>query len=111
MGASTDEINRQINETRDHIDQNLGVLERRAASNLVRYGRVAAVVLGVVSVAGVGLLIYRRMNRPSRREKLQSMLVEAVRDLPDSLRNIPDEMRARLKKPLPSVKVAVPAYD
>jgi hypothetical protein len=62
MGASADEIDRQINETRDHIDQNLGVLEKRAASNAMRYGRIAAVVLGVVIVAGAGVLIYRRMN-------------------------------------------------
>ena len=107
MGASTDEIDRQINETRDHIDQNLGVLEKRAASKAMRYGRIAAVVLGVVSAAGVGVLIYRRMNRPSRREQLQSMLIEALRDLPDSLRELPDEVTSRLKRPLPSIKVVV----
>ena len=107
MGASTDEIDRQINETRDHIDQNLGVLEKRAASNAMRYGRIAAVVLGLVTVAGAGVLIYRRMNRPSRREQLQSMLLEALRDLPGSLRDLPDEVTSRLKKPLPSVKVVV----
>jgi hypothetical protein len=109
MGASTDEIDRQINETRDHIDQNLGVLEKRAASNAMRYGRIAAAVLGVVSAAAVGVLIYRRMNRPSRREQLQSMVIEAMRNLPDSLRDLPDEVTSRLKKPLPTVKVV--AYD
>ena len=107
MGASADEIDRQINETRDHIDQNLGVLEKRAASNAMRYGRIAAVVLGVVTVAGAGVLIYRRMNRASRREQLQGMLLEALRDLPGSLRDLPDEVTSRLKRPLPSVKVVV----
>jgi hypothetical protein len=107
MGASTDEIGRQINETRDHIDENLGVLERRAASNAMRYGRVAAVVLGVVAVAGAGVLIYRRVNRPSRRERLQGMLIEALKELPDTLRDLPDEVTARLKKPLPSIQVGV----
>ena len=107
MGASADEIDRQINETREHIDQNLGVLEKRAASNAMRYGRLAAIVLGVVTVAGAGVLIYRRMNRPSKREHLQSMLLEALRDLPGSLRDLPDEVTARLKTPLPSIKVVV----
>jgi len=107
MGASADEIDRQINETRDHIDQNLGVLEKRAASNAMRYGRIAAVVLVVATVAGAGVLVYRRMNRPSRREQLQSMLLEALRDLPGSLRDLPDEVTSRLKKPLPSVRVVV----
>ena len=111
MGASADEIDRQITETRDHIDENLGVLEKRAASNAMRYGRIAAVVVGVVAVAGAGVLIYRRMNRPSRREQLQSTLIQALRDLPDTLRDLPDEMTTRLKRSLPSVKVVVSGDD
>jgi len=111
MGSSADEIDRQISETRAHIDHNLRVLEKRAASNAMRYGRIAAVVLGVVSVAGVGVLIYRRMNRQSRSERLQSMLIEALRDLPSSLRDLPDEVMSRLKKQLPSVKVVVNGTD
>ena len=111
MGASADEIDRQINETRDHIDENLGVLEKRAASNAMRYGRIAAVVIGVIAVAGAGVVIYRRMNRPSRREQLQSTLIQALRDLPDTLRDLPDEMTTRLKRPLPSVKVVVNGDD
>jgi hypothetical protein len=111
MGASADEIDRQINETRDHIDQNLGVLEQRAASNAMRYGRLAAAALGVLAVAGAGVLIYRRFNRLSRREKLQSMLIEALKDLPDTLRDLPDEVTSRLKKPLPSFKLVVNTED
>jgi hypothetical protein len=107
MGAAADEIDRQIDETRDHIDANLGVLEQRAASNAKRYGRVAAVVLGVVAVAGAGVLIYRRINRPSRRDRLQGMLIAALKDLPDSLRDLPDEVKSRLKKPLPSIQVVI----
>lgn len=98
MGASDDEIDRQIRETRDHMDQNLDDLEQQAASSAVRYGRIAAVVLGVAAVAVAGVLIYRRMNRPARREQLQSMLLEALKDLPDSLRDLPEEMTTRLKK-------------
>jgi hypothetical protein len=107
MGPSEDEIDRQIKATREHIDENLGVLEERAASNATHYGRIAAIVVGVVVVAGAGALIYRRMNRRNRREQLQSMLVEAFKDLPDSLLELPDEVMTRLKRPLPSVKVVV----
>ena len=107
MGASADEIDRQIKETREHIDENLGLLEQRAASNAVRYGKMAAVIIGVVAVTGAGVLIYRRVNRPTRTEQLRSMLVEALKDLPDSLRELPDEVATRLKKPLPSIKVVV----
>ena len=109
MGASSDEIDRQIKETREHIDENLGVLEQRAASNAVRYGKIAAVAVGIVAVAGAGVLIYRRMNGPTRREQLRSMVIEALKDLPDSLRDLPDEVSARFEKGLPSIKVVVNA--
>ena len=111
MGAAADEIDRQIIETRDHIDENLGVLGRRTVSDAVRYGRLAAIVFGVVAVAGAGVLIYRRINRPSRRDQLQGMLIQALKELPDSLRAMPDEVTTRLKKPLPSIRVEVNGGD
>jgi hypothetical protein len=107
MGSSEDEIDRQIKEAREHIDENLGVLEERAASNAVRFAKIAAVIVGVVAVAGAGVLIYRRMNRRTRTEQLRSMLVDALRDLPDSLRDLPDEVSTRLKRSLPTIKVVV----
>ena len=107
MGASADEIDRQIKETREHIDENLGVLERRAASNAVRYGRIAALIVGVAAVSVAGVLIYRRINRPTRTQQLRSKVIEAFKDLPDSLRDLPDDVSARLKRPLPSIKVVV----
>ncbi len=101
MGASEDEINRQKKETRDRRDQDLDDLEERAESSALRFGRIAAVVLGMAAVAVAGVLIYRRINRPTRREQLQNMLIEMVKDLPDSLRDLPGEVTARLKKTLP----------
>jgi hypothetical protein len=111
MGNDADEIDRQVNETRVQRDENLGEREQRAASNAMRYGRIAAVVLGVAAVAGVGVLIYRRMNRPTRREQLRRMLIEALKDLPDSLRDLPEEVTDRLKKSLSSVTVVVNRDD
>ncbi len=104
MGSSEDEIDRQMNEAREQIDENL---DRRAPSNAARYAKVAAVIVGVAVVAGAGVLVYRRMNRRTRTERLRSMVVEALRDLPDSLRDLPDEVSRRLKKSLPSIKVVV----
>jgi hypothetical protein len=111
MGASADEIERQIKETREQIDEDLGVLEHRALSSALRYGKIAAVIVGVVAVAGVGVLIYRRVHRPTRPDQLRSLLIEAFKDLPGSLHDLPDEISARLKKPLPSIKVAVNADE
>src|SRR5207237_8316 len=50
MGASAREIERQIMETRERMDDNLNELEGRAASNAVRYGRIAAIVVAAVAV-------------------------------------------------------------
>jgi hypothetical protein len=107
MGAAADEIDRQIKETREHIDANLGTLERRAATKATRYGRIAAVVLGMAVVAGSGVLIYRRLRHPSRTEQLRSTVLQVLKDLPDSLRDLPGEVSTRLKRPLPSIKVEV----
>jgi hypothetical protein len=107
MGPSKDEIDGRISETREHADENLGVPEQQAEWNGARYGKIAAVVVGAAAVAIVGVLIYRRMKRPSRREQLGRMLVEALEDLPDMLRELPDEIVGRIKKPLPSIKVVV----
>jgi hypothetical protein len=111
MGPSSDEIDRQIKETRQHMDEDLEALDERDASNAMRYGRIAAVVVGVAVVAGAGWLIYRRINRPTRRERLQSLVIEALKDLPDSLRELPDEVATRFKKPMPSIKVIVNGQD
>ena len=109
MGASDDEIDRQIKAIRDD-----SVMEDPAASNAARYGRIAAVVVSVVVVAGVGVLIYRRVNRRNKRQELQRRLMQALKDIPDSLPDFPnslrelaDEVKARLVKPLPSFKVVV----
>jgi uncharacterized membrane protein YccC len=100
MGASANEIDRQIKETRDRMDENLGELEERATSNVVRYGRVAAVALGVVVAGSVAFVLYRRFRKLTLKDRLQGMSVESLRDLAD-------EMAARLKKPLPSVTFTV----
>ena len=100
MGASAREIERQIKETRDRMDTNLTQLEGRAASNAKRYGRIAAMVAGVAVVAGVGLLIYRRMRRPTLRDRIDDLSVE-------NLRSLAREVSGRLKDRLPSVTVRV----
>jgi hypothetical protein len=103
MGPSKDEIDRRIRATREDADENLGLPDEQEESNAVPYGKIAAVVVGAAAVAIGGVLVYRRVNRPARREQLRRMLVEALEDLPDTLRELPDEVARRIKKPLPSI--------
>ncbi|TMD41907.1 MAG: hypothetical protein E6I81_00295 [Chloroflexi bacterium] len=100
MGASAREIERQIKETRDRMDGNLTELEGRAVSNAARYGRLAAIGLGVFVVGGGVFLIYRRMRKPTLRDRLDGLSIEKLRSLAGGL-------SGRLKDELPSVTVTV----
>ena len=87
MGAKADEIDREISATRDHVDQNLAILERRAMKGARRYGSMAAIglVTGVL-VAGAAFLIYRAVRKPAMAERLRGMMPNALGELPDSVR-------------------------
>jgi hypothetical protein len=100
MGASAREIERQIKETRDRMDDNLTRLEGRASFGAARYGRIAAIVLGVVAVGGAAYFIYRRTRRPTLRDRLDDLSI-------DNLRSLLAEASDRLKEQLPSVTLRV----
>jgi hypothetical protein len=100
MGASAREIEQQIKETRARMDQDLSVLENRAASGAVRYGTIAAIVVVAAAAAVAGFLIYRRVRRRTLKHRLQTLS-------PDTLRELADELTSRMKKPLPTVRVSV----
>jgi hypothetical protein len=96
MGASAREIEREVKETRDRMDANLTRLEGTAATRAVRYGRWAALGVGVLAAAGVAFLVYRRTRKPKLRDRLSDASVERLRELLEKFR---DE--------LPSVTVKV----
>ena len=100
MGASAREIEQQIKDTRERMDENLGVLEDRATTSAQRYGKIAAAFVAAVVVTGAGYLVWRKMRRPTLKNRLDRLSPAALHDLAD-------EMVARLKKPLPSVRVTV----
>jgi hypothetical protein len=89
MGASAREIEREIKATRDRMDDNLTRLEDTAASRAMRYGKVAAIGIGIVAAAGVAYLVYRRTRKPTLRNRLEGVSVDRVRALVEKLR---DEM-------------------
>jgi len=93
MGASADEIDRQINSTRDQIDANLDVLERRATSGARRVGMFAAAgLIAGLAIAGAVYLVYRKVRKPSLADRVQEMLPDAIADLPDEIKS---RMRVR----------------
>jgi hypothetical protein len=100
MGASAREIEREIRATRDRIDYNLTQLEGTPASHAVRYGRIAAIGLGLIAAGGAASLLYRRMHKPTLKDRLDSLSME-------KLRSLAEELSGRFKERLPTVTVTV----
>jgi hypothetical protein len=73
MGASAREIEQEIKETRDRMDENLTVLERRAASNAVRVGKILAVATGLAVGAVGGIFVYRRLRRRTLKDRQKAV--------------------------------------
>jgi hypothetical protein len=87
MGASSAEINEQISSTREHLDANLDVLEKRATSGLKRVGTMAAIGLAAgLVVGGAAFLIIRRMHKPSLGDRVHDALPSGLTDLTEELR-------------------------
>ena len=84
MGGSSAEIDQEIKDTRDELDRQLTVLERRAATGARKYGLIAAgIAVGVLAVAA-GVVLYRRRRRTPV-TRLQTM-VRSARRLPERAR-------------------------
>jgi mannitol-specific phosphotransferase system IIBC component len=99
MGTSSDEIDKEIRETRTQLDQKLRILQQRAASGARRYRRVVAgVAAGMVAVA-IAAIVYKRRRQHAAVKQLPGVLFQSVR-------NLPDEVTSRLKRQLP-IKVVV----
>jgi hypothetical protein len=100
MRTTPDELERQTNEMRDNVEDNFEGFERRVPSDVQLYGRIAVISLAVVVLAGAGYLVYRRVRRPTLAKRLRARVL-------DSMRDVPPELRSRLKKQIPRVKVVV----
>lgn len=87
MGASADEIDREISATRDQVDRNISILERRAMTGARRYGSMAAIGLAAgLLVAGGAYFAYRKLRKTSVSERVRGAIPEAIGDLPGSVR-------------------------
>ena len=103
MGASTDQIDRQIKQTRARMDENLGALEVRAAPNSIRYARIAAFIAGAAVAGATAFFLYRRLRKPSLQGRLRDLWA-------DGLLEFVDEVASRMKevrKSMPSVTQTV----
>lgn len=98
MGASAREIERQIKETRDRMDGNLTRLEGQAASSARRYGVIAGAVAGLALLAGAAFIVYRRMHRPTLRDRLSELSLDDLRSLSRRLRDAAPSVTVRVNE-------------
>jgi hypothetical protein len=101
MGDSSDEIDRQIRETRARLDEEPEVLEERVEFSARQYWRVAAGVGVGLAVVVIGVMVYRRARKRTLVKQLRDVLIESVRDLPDEVTSRLDEVTSRLKDRFP----------
>lgn len=78
MGASPDEISRQIAETREEIADNIVTLRQRSDVALERGKRALVIAAGIgaaAAVAVVGAIVVYRMTRPvTARERVERVI-------------------------------------
>jgi len=75
MGSSSAEINDEIATTRQHLDANLDVLERRATSGMKRAGMLGGIGLAAgLVVGGIAYLVFRRVHKPTVRDRVQDAM-------------------------------------
>ena len=96
MTTLADDINSQIAAGRTRIQRSVEDIQKQVPDGVPREVVVATGIAAIVMAVGVGWMIYR-----SRRRRT---LVQRLREaMPESLSDVPDDLRARAKKPLERV--------
>jgi len=111
MGASSDQIERQIAEVRGSLEAKIVELRDRGRRRVRTASRLALVALGAgaaVGVAVVGIFLVRRLTRPpTRAERLRRLLPRGLAGLPLDLRHARRRALGRLQRDVPPVRMYV----
>jgi hypothetical protein len=91
MSTLAGEITTQMKEGRKTIERSFRDVEEQIGSeNMSRAGMVVAGVMVAALAVGVGWIVYQRRRQRSLIERIQAAIPDVVKDLPD-------EVRARVK--------------
>ena len=108
MGDSADQISRQIEATREDIEDRIITLRQRSEVAIRRSRRallVAAAVGGAVAVGVIGALVVYRMTRPvTRRERLLRVIPSSWWD---RARTLSEGWRTGFRRQVPPVRLYV----
>ncbi len=96
MSTFADEINTQINAGRQTIQRSLDDMQKQLPNEVPRAVVMATGIAVVVAAVGIGWMIFRSRRRRSLVDRLQDAL-------PGSVKDLPDDLRAKAKRPLERV--------
>ncbi len=93
MSTIADQVNSQVNAGRKTIERSLGEIKELDVRQMPPGVFIAGAVMAAAIVAGIAWIAYRsRRRRP---------VVQRVREaVPDGVRNLPEEVRARVERVL-----------
>ena len=108
MGTSSDEIARQIAETREDIEDRIVTLRQRGEVAMERSKRALLVAAGVgagVAVVGVGAFVIWRMTRPATtRERIERVIPPTWWE---RLRGMRNAVELGIRKQVPPMRMYV----
>jgi hypothetical protein len=108
LGTSSDEIVRQIAETRDDIEDKILTLRERGEVAVQRSKRALLIAAGVGAAAAVvvvGAIVVYRMTRPvSTRERVQRVIPAIWWE---RVKNLRDSWELGVRKQVPPVRLSV----
>ncbi|HKF76167.1 MAG TPA: hypothetical protein VKF59_08485 [Candidatus Dormibacteraeota bacterium] len=111
MGASSDQIERQIAEVRSSLEAKIVELRARGRRRVRAASRMALVALAAgaaVGVAVVGIFVVHRLTRPpTRTERLRRLMPRGLAGLPLDVRHTRRRALERLKREVPPVRLYV----
>lgn len=111
MGASSDQIERQIADVRGSLEAKIVALRDRGRRRVRVASRLALVALGAgaaVGVAAVGIFVVHRLTRrPTRGERLRRLMPRGLAGLPLDLRHARRRALERLQRNMPPVRLYV----
>jgi hypothetical protein len=111
MGGSSDQLNRQIAETRSAMESRIVELRQRGRHQVRRYTRAALIAVAVgaaVGVTAVGVYAVYRYTRPaSTRERIRRLVPTVVLDGWRDLSRLRETWELGLRRQIPSVRLYV----
>lgn len=91
MGTLAGEITSQIKGGRKTVERSISEMQDEiGGENMSRVGMVVAGVMVAALAVGVGWMVYQRRRQRSLIERMQAAI-------PDAVKELPDEVRARIK--------------